>query len=467
MNRFARTTFWYTVAGLLGPVVALGLTPIYTRAIGVSGYGTVDVLLTLWQGAYTVALWGMATVLAGIYTGTADEDRQQRIVLSVGVAVVLLSCGVGAAVYPLAPWIAAITERPEAIVALPYLVGALPFAVVYTMLLQVFRLRSDIRRTVVTMLTLVVVTAATRIGMVVVAGWGVVGMIQAAALTQVVMACVTVLLGWRLIGRRLDGHIVEQYYRTGLPLFPVSIASWVLLYADRWLLAPQVSPLALGQYALGVLVASLLAFAIEPLKNAWQPIALRNNRHEDERFLATSYRLYESVALLVGAGVVLGAPSLLWIIGGADAQAAARYVLPLASMPVLGGVQVLVGIRAVHHGRTPTFGVSGVSAAVVNLVLNLLLIPTYGVMGAAWATAAAAMTGTLALAWAERQTIRQMQVGAGLWLVCAWGVGLAWWGNVGAGWGIGVVLLCLVTVTIFRAWPAVKAWRSLGSSIDP
>ena len=51
MKRFAQTTLWYTAVGLIGPMVALVLTPLYTRAIGVAGYGTVDILLSLWQGA--------------------------------------------------------------------------------------------------------------------------------------------------------------------------------------------------------------------------------------------------------------------------------------------------------------------------------------------------------------------------------------------------------------------------------
>lgn len=467
MNRFARTTFWYTVVGLLGPIVALGLTPIYTRAIGVTGYGTVDVLLTLWQGAFPVALWGMATVLAGLYTRTGDVEHQQRIVLSVGAVVVFLACIIAVVVYPLASWIAVITERPEATVALPYLVGALPFAVLYTMLLQVFRLRNDIRRVVMTMLVLVVVTAATRIGLVVVAGYGVIGMIQAAALTQVVMAGVTLWMGWQLIGRQIDGQIVQEYVRAGLPLFPVSIASWVVLYADRWVLAPRVPPLALGQYALAVLVASLLAFVIEPLKNAWQPIALRHHRHADGRFLALSYRLYESVVLLLVGGLVMGAPVLLWVIGGVDARGATPYVLPLASMPVLGGVQIILGIRAVQHGRTRVFGISAVCAAVVNLVLNVCLIPAYGVMGAAIATAVAALTGTVALALTERQTMRDMKVASGLWVTCAWVAALAWWGGVGAGWGVGGALFCLALVIVARVLPAWHQWQSFDAGIDP
>jgi len=467
VNRFAQTTIWYTLTGLVGPIVALALTPLYTRTIGVAGYGTVDVLLTLWQGVFTVTLWGMATVLAGLYSRNAQDNQRQRVVLSVVIAVVSLAVLVGSGLLGLAPWIAQLTHRAEATAALPYFVGALPFAVVYTTLLQVFRLRNDIRRTVVSMLALVLVTAATRIGLVVVAGWGVLGMIQAAALTNVLMALLSVGIGWQVIGTRIDAAVMQTFYRRGLPLLPVSLASWALLYADRWLLVPHVSPVAVGQYALAVLVASLLAFVIEPIKNAWQPMALQLGRCEDDTFLALSYRMYESIALLLVGGLVLGAPAILWVIGASDALAAAPYVLPLASMPVLGGVQLMLGVRAVREGRTTVFGWSGVSAAMVNIGLNLIFIPRYGVSAAAWATAAAAFTATLVLGMRERATARALRIGGGLWLVGLWGLCLEWWLIYGPGWANGLGLLVLMGYTLARAWPALLQWRQLRSDIEP
>jgi O-antigen/teichoic acid export membrane protein len=467
VNRFAQTTLWYTLAGLVGPIVALALTPLYTRTIGVAGYGTVDVLLTLWQGVFTVTLWGMATVLAGLYSGSQSEDQRQRVVLSIGIAVVLLALLIGGGVYGFSSWIAKLTHRAEASAALPYFVGALPFAVIYTTLLQVFRLRNDIRRTVLSILALVVVTAATRVGMVVVAGWGVLGMIQAAAMTNVLMALFTVAIGWQIIGTRIDGAVIKTFYRSGLPMLPVSLAGWALLYADRWLLVPHVSPIALGQYALAVLLASLLAFVIEPLKNAWQPVALQLRRCDADAFLALSYRLYESLALLFVGGLVLSAPALLWVIGADDALAAAPYVLPLASMPILGGVQLMLGIRAVRDGRTTVFGWSAVSAAVVNIGLNLVFIPQYGVSAAAWATAAAVLSATIVLGMRERATARALRIAGGLWLVALWGLCLEWWVVYGPGWTNGVALLLLGTVTVVRAWPALIQWRQLSSGIEP
>lgn len=467
MNRFAQTTLWYTLVGLCGPLVALALTPLYTHAIGVAGYGTVDVLLSLWQGAYTVTLWGMATVLAGIYTATTDEVRRRSVVVSACTAVVLVALLVGAVLYALTPWIAHVINRPDAVNAVPYLIASLPFAVVYTTVLTVFRLRNDIRRVVIAMIALVVITALTRVMLVVVWRGGVVGMIQAAALTNLIMAVLSVAVGWSFFGSRVDGTLMRTIYRTGVPLLPVSVTSWVLLYADRWLLAPRVSQHALGQYALAVLVASLLAFAIEPLKNAWQPLALQPRFRDDDAFLALSYRLYLTTALLLMGLLVLATPLLLSIIGGTDALPAAQYVLPLMSMPVLGGVQMVLGIRAVRDRRTQAFGLSSVTAALVNLGLNMLFIPRYGVLAAAWSTALAALVATLVLALREPGSTKAIVPHKGVGRVLLWVGLLSCWSVLGPSWWVGCGLLGITVWSVWHGWSALREFQHHTSGIEP
>jgi O-antigen/teichoic acid export membrane protein len=139
-----------------------------------------------------VALWGIGTVLAGMYSATSDETQRRTIVVSASAVVVGLGLVIGAGLLVSAPHIGQFIARPETAEAMPYLVGALPFAVVYTLFLSVFKLRNDVRRVVWSMIGLVVITAATRIGLVVWWDGGVVGMIQAAALTNLL----------NLIGRR-------------------------------------------------------------------------------------------------------------------------------------------------------------------------------------------------------------------------------------------------------------------------
>lgn len=454
MHRFRTATLWYTIVGLIGPVVALVLTPLYTRAIGVAGYGTVDVMQSFWQGIYTIAFWGMGTVFAGIYLGASDEPERQIRLTSVLVAVCGCALVVSGLLLLTGVRVATVLARPETAVAMPLLALALPFAVVNATLQAVFRVRHDVWRSVVSTLGLVVITAATRLGLVVWGEYGVNGMLAALALTNILMALLCVLLGYRYIGGRADRAMMWMVVRAGAPLLPASITGWMVLYADRWLLAPQVSAVALGQYALAVLIASLLAFAYEPVKNAWQPIAVRC---ADDAFLLLSGRMVAVLVPVTVTALLVLTPLLLALVAGSEAAAAAPLVLPLLAVPVAGLVQMLLTVRAVKAVRTGVLGVSGVLAAAVNIGLNLLLIPTYGVMGAAWATAAAAFVATMVVANQERPLVRVWLRTPEALLCAGWVVAVVAWWWTGALW----LVIVVVAGVLWRGWQVWPQWRSL------
>ena len=456
MQRFRSATLWYTVVGFVGPAVALLLTPLYTRALGIAGYGTVDVVQSFWQGIFTVAFWGMGTVFAGLYTRSTDPARQQTVMASVLLVTAVLAAVVGVAVALWRVSIATLLARPDVAPVLPLLAAALPFAVVNATFQALFRLRLDIGRSVAATLGLVVISAGTRLGLVVWADAGVTGMLWALALTNVAMALWCTVLGWRLVRCAVDWTLVREILWAGAPLLPVSIAGWVVLYADRWLLASQVTAEALGQYALAVLVASLAAFLFEPLKSAWLPVALRLR---DSAFVAVSLRAAAGVIAVVVTGLVAAAPTALWLIGGGAAVAAAPLVLPLVVLPVASLWQTIVGVTAVRTVRTGVFGVSGVVAAGVNVGLNLLLIPRWGVMGAAWATSAAALAATAVVCLRERQLVASVvwTRDTAVWL--GWSVLLgSWWWT--GWWELGVACSGAAALSAWRTWQLWPVWRS-------
>jgi O-antigen/teichoic acid export membrane protein len=91
-----------------------------------------------------------------------------------------------------------------------------------------------------------------------------------------------------------------------------------------------------------------------------------------------------------------------WIV---DLLAAARFaessevVGPLAFSTVSYGAYVVVAIGVGRARRTKFNWVVTGAGAAVNVALNLILIPTYGMMGAAIATVAAYTTMAVGMAW--------------------------------------------------------------------
>jgi O-antigen/teichoic acid export membrane protein len=161
--------------------------------------------------------------------------------------------------------------------------------------------------------------------------------------------------------------------------------------------------------------------------------------------------------------VLAATPELLWIMSGHTSAGMPLLVALLSMLPMSGGVVTIVGLMVTMHARPSITGWSTLVAAIVNMLLNIWLIPQYGVYGAAVATAIAAWCIPV-LVWRGSQTLEVVQYAWGrigiavAWygVVCAWVIIQAehvWLRAIGVVvFVVGLLFSRLVTLREVRAW---------------
>ncbi len=177
--------------------------------------------------------------------------------------------------------------------------------------------------------------------------------------------------------------------RLGLPTIPHSLGIFLLQVGDRLVINDLLGLAAVGRYQVAYLVGSSGIMLIMAFSAAWTPMIFGIDR-DDERWneLATSTGLVHRLIGLISVGLILLAPLVLKIAAPASydtkslvpvvlivAPSAAAYVTFQASSMVL-----------FHLRRTGPLGLTSLVAAVVNLGLNLMLVNSWGLKGAAAAT---------------------------------------------------------------------------------
>ncbi|HLG09573.1 MAG TPA: polysaccharide biosynthesis C-terminal domain-containing protein, partial [Gaiellaceae bacterium] len=124
---------------------------------------------------------------------------------------------------------------------------------------------------------------------------------------------------------------------------------------------------------------------------------------EDDREARRTYGYVLTYLVLVTTWVATALALLSpWIVDWIAAPAfesSSRVVGPLAFSTVAFAAYIVVAIGVGRAKRTQFNWVVTGAAAVVNIALNLLLIPPYGMMGAAVATIAAYATMFAGMAW--------------------------------------------------------------------
>lgn len=148
-----------------------------------------------------------------------------------------------------------------------------------------------------------------------------------------------------------------------------------------------------------------------------------------------------AVTMPVAAGGVLIAPLAIGLLfGQAYAPAAAALQVLVLAVPIGALREIAVASLIARHREHALLRVNAV-ATVVNVTLNLLLIPRYGLLGAAWATVASE-TVRLAVALAAARQSMPTAVPVSGWFKClAAGLGMA---AAVAGLGLRESLLAVV-----------------------
>jgi O-antigen/teichoic acid export membrane protein len=192
----------------------------------------------------------------------------------------------------------------------------------------------------------------------------------------------------------LPMHVSRQYVRDasafGAPLIPHSVGGTLLGLADRFILAHQAGMSSVGVYAVAVQVASVIMLCMTAMNQAWVPFLfskLKCLTAETPAVLVKyTYVLFACIGA-VFALVELAAPAVIGRLLDARYRGAGRYLLWLGIAYCCNGMYFLVGNYFFYGKKTTILGGLTLTCAVVNIGLNLVLVPRLGAMGSAYAAA--------------------------------------------------------------------------------
>lgn len=378
----AQYLFVYTLARLAGPA-QLGL---FTLAY------------TLLQLLVILALLGLDNLLTRqIATANTTGDLQGR-TASYRIALrtsLLAAVALSLLLFSTADWLAvAVFNKPDLTDSLRIISLSLPFFT--SMVLHAAAFRGDknmfgftFYRTVIPLLnTLVVLTAHfLQVKLLPVAGF--------------TMAVIITSFGYRYVWKK-NNHttapvITEQHhYRSmlaeSLPMLMTGSIFFILNWIDNLFIGYFKTEAEVGIYDTAFKLATIGAILLQAVNAIQGPVFAEFKASGDLRQLRRS--VFESNRLLFLLTLPLTALLLAipeWLLGlfGAEFKAGAQCLIILAIGHLLSALCGSVGMLLQMTGHQRTYNKIIVVAAGLSILLNILLIPGWGIMGAAIASSAA------------------------------------------------------------------------------
>ena len=381
LRRLATTGAAYTASSVLSKLIAVVLLPIYTAYLSPADYGAAEVMLASLVAASILVRLGLIEALLRFYYLAGEDPRR---VVATSFAALFWTATAGAAVgMALAePISEALLDRSDPELARLAVLGLWVLTLweyALTLLRLDERARAYFNLTVLNVLATIPVT----VWLVAVEDQGAAGILLGSFGTGLLF------LAWRLWRerRRLsflpDLALLRRLLRFGLPTMPAELSLYSLNFIDRILIVRLAGLAEAGLYALAIKFAQGMNVLARGFQLAFPPLAYSIADDEEAR---RAYSLIVTWFAAVCAFFVAG----LWLL--------ARWIVDLLAAPEFFDAYEAVGLLATgialyslylvlvvvlgRTGRTEFNLPATLAGTVANVVLNLLLIPPLGIVGA-------------------------------------------------------------------------------------
>jgi len=389
----------YGLGDVAVSIVNFLLLGIFVKYLTAADYGVLGLLGSVEVVAKIVFRFGLDGSFMRLFYEVDDETSRQRLASTIFFFLLALNGAVMGVLLAAAPAIARV------LLGGPAHALALRFVLLNTFLigftfLPFHVLRIERRAVTFSILTLArsVLTIVLRLVLVIDIGLGVLGVVLADLLVTIALTGVMVRWFAPLIRAMFSRAVLRDALSFGLPRVPHAAAQQVMAVGDKPILKLFTTFQEIGIYSMAVSFGLTQKLFLSAFEYAWAPFYYAALREPDAPRV---FRVVTTYAVAVLALLTAGLSS----IGRDLAQAmthgfflapedprwhAFASVITWTSIGVLlQGVYLLTSIGLNITKRTHYYPIATAAAAGTNVALNFLLIPHYGIVGAAWANAAA------------------------------------------------------------------------------
>ena len=191
--------------------------------------------------------------------------------------------------------------------------------------------------------------------------------------------------------KSLDKSLFKEIIKYSLPLVPTYILWWITSASDRYFVIAMVSSAENGIYSAAHKIPTLLLLVTTLFYQAWQMSAIENKDDSDlSGYYKQVYGAYSSLLFIAAAGLIMIAKPFTYILVDNDPEK--NFVFGYHYTPILIIAMIFQCLcqflSSIYNVRKKSVNsmVTSIVAAVVNIVLDILLIPRLGAYGAAIAT---------------------------------------------------------------------------------
>lgn len=220
---------------------------------------------------------------------------------------------------------------------------------------------------------------------------GVIGYLLAINISNLIAAVFLIvycaLYKYVIRARLIDWKLAKDMLRYSVPMIPDYISWWVINCSDRYMLTYIVGTAATGLYSAAYKIPTILVSVNVIFSSAWRISSVENfGSQESVNFYNKIYANYNAFLFASSSVLILLTKPLSFILLSGDFFYAWEITPFLILAFIFSTQAIFVGSIFTASKRTKKLFIAPLVGSILNILLNIILIPYIGEIGAAIAT---------------------------------------------------------------------------------
>ncbi|MDQ3023611.1 MAG: oligosaccharide flippase family protein [bacterium] len=451
IRQLAGESFIYGLAGAVNALIQVFLLPLYTHTFSKAELGVLEMVITTMNVLTLIAVLALDNSAHRWYWGSESDEDRQRTVSTWAWANFATTTLFAALIWLFAPWIAERVSGDAAHAQLYRIMSlTLPLGVLGLVTTGWLRMRRQPRLAITFTIGTSLLTVALVLLFVLVLKLGLIGVVYAQALAAVgITIAGALILGPAVALPRFDMHRLREMLHFALPLIPAALAAWVVAASGRYFVQVYQGSEQVAVYSVGLRIAVVAALVTTAFTTAWGPFALSiHQRPEAKEVYASALLWYLWATCTVAAALSLFCRYILDLVTPQGYEGALAVIGMLAFSYVMIGLKFVAGVGHTIVRDNRPLGLAVTVSGLIFIGLSLLLVPRYGLVGAALATLISQALIPVYIFWRGQQVYAiPYRFGAAAFIVIVAGaVSLAGHFVTTTGWGDALVRVGLLAI---------------------
>lgn len=380
-KKLASNTVTFAIGTFSSKFLVFLMLPLYTRALSNAEYGEIDLVVQTCNIMIPIASIG---IMNSVIRFGLDSSANKKSVFSIG----LLTCLTGFAFLWLAWPVFMSIGFLSNYIAYVYLFVLT--AALQSLCSNFIRSQEYVRLYAFDGVMRTVLTIALNILFLVILHWGVAGYLLATICPNAISTIVLFLVArlYRFLSLRdIDKTTINGMLKYALPLIPTTISMWIVNISDRYFLSYLIGNEANGLYAVAYKVPTIITIMAALFMDAWQISSVNEYREKDAAgFFSKVFSVYGSLVFLASSVIIAFTQVITNILVSSDFYNAWKYMPILVLATVFSCFATFLSSLYMNEKKSGHVLLTTAVSAVINIILNFLLIPLYGIQGAGIST---------------------------------------------------------------------------------